>query len=381
MKKHLFFYLMGVMLLAAACSEDEVTPNETPLEELQENSVELSTTEVDFDGGTLTKAVYVMNGEEGGWYIASVTVDGEETLLSEAEQEAMRNGEGFERTFDWLTVSVEGGVISLTTDEAGLEERTFSIALVAGGETILISGRQAAAALDDGPIVAVPDSVHFDFEGGTATVETGKDTWWVARIVVDGKEYPIYEDDAPIQLENRAFEKTFDWLTVKVEGTQLVLTATRNGVHDNGIDDVFRECSIVLTTGIRECEIKVEQDPILTGYHGGDGVFTMTPNELEIGPEGGTVLVKGEKRSWWFADLKLDGVRQVLGIFEDPMVAGELAKNRKYKRTFDWLTVNVVGADLELTVEPNTEGKERTFYILVTDYFETGTVTGVQRAE
>ena len=77
MKKHLFFYLMGVMLLAAACSEDEATQNETPLEELQENSVELSTTEVDFDDGTLTKAVYVMNGEEGGWYIASVTVDGE----------------------------------------------------------------------------------------------------------------------------------------------------------------------------------------------------------------------------------------------------------------------------------------------------------------
>ena len=107
----------------------------------------------------------------------------------------------------------------------------------------------------------------------------------------------------------------------------------------------------------------------------------MTPNELEFGPEGGTVLVKGEKQYWWLVSIMLDGVHQELGIFEDPKVQIDMAHNRKYKRTFDWLTVNVVGADLELTVAPNTEGKERTFDVVISDYFETGTVTGVQRAE
>ena len=90
-------------------------------------------------------------------------------------------------TFGLLLVSyLMEDIQTLFTTGSTMAFIIFSIALVAGGETILISGRQAAAALDDGPIVAVPDSVHFDYKGGTATVETGKDSRALAGLSMGG---------------------------------------------------------------------------------------------------------------------------------------------------------------------------------------------------
>ena len=104
MKKHLIIYLTGFLCLAAACSDDDGATDPWA------GGIELSAETVTFGDGTLSQTVYVENGQ-GGWCITAVTADGNQTRLSQAEQESLRGGAAFERTFGWLTVAVADNAI------------------------------------------------------------------------------------------------------------------------------------------------------------------------------------------------------------------------------------------------------------------------------
>ena len=337
MKKHLILYLSSVLLLATACGEDD----EGNAFDAWDGGMELSAETVTLNDDALSQTIYVGEGQSG-WYITRVTTGDDETLLGEAEQEAMRNGEGLERTFDWLTVAVEGNAITLTAAENPGWDRTFGIDVAAYGCASRIEGRQLAAT-DDTPLTATPDNVLMSFRGGTATIETSKTNWWIASLTVDGTEYAPYAAEGRSVGErptDRTVDKVFGWLGVKVEGSLLILSAEKNRKQADN------------------------------------------QTKVEFGLEGGEVAVKTTNyENWWFSFIKVDGELQDLGLHlqEDRDL---LTKKRIFKRTLDWLTVEVVGADgLRLTAAPNTTGQERTFEVEFCLFDYTGTLTGVQRAE
>ena len=373
MKKHLILYLSSVLLLATACGEDD----EGNAFDAWDGGMELSAETVTLNDDALSQTIYVGEGQSG-WYITRVTTGDDETLLGEAEQEAMRNGEGLERTFDWLTVAVEGNAITLTAAENPGWDRTFGIDVAAYGCASRIEGRQLAAT-DDTPLTATPDNVLMSFRGGTATIETSKTNWWIASLTVDGTEYAPYAAEGRSVGErptDRTVDKVFGWLGVKVEGSLLILSAEKN--RKQADNQTF---AITLTDGTQECTVNGLQYCIIREPDE-NAEIKVSPDEVEFGLEGGEVAVKTTNyENWWFSFIKVDGELQDLGLHlqEDRDL---LTKKRIFKRTLDWLTVEVVGADgLRLTAAPNTTGQERTFEVEFCLFDYTGTLTGVQRAE
>ena len=85
-------------------------------------------------------------------------------------------------------------------------------------------------------------------------------------------------------------------------------------------------------------------------------------------------------QNWWFTNITVDDESRYLGLAlqEDK---DKLTNERQYKRTFDWLTVEVVSNGLKLTAAPNTDGYGHTFEIEIFNYYQTGYIKGMQRAQ
>lgn len=248
--KHLtIFYLTSLLFLAAACSDEESDPFGG-----WESGIELSAESVTLSNDAPSQTVYVGEGQ-GGWYITAVTTDDNKTVLEQQEQEALRGGADFERAFDWLTVKVEGNAIGLTAAENAGWDRTFVIDLAAYGCVARITGGQLAHS-DGTPLTATPQDVRLSFRGGSATVETRKDNWWVASVLLGETPYEPYDGaDKGIgeRPKERTLDKTFGWLGVKAEGTQLVLSAEKNRLDQN------QTFAITLTDGTQECTVTGQQ--------------------------------------------------------------------------------------------------------------------------
>ena len=370
-QKTLFPSLVALLCLVTACSDTDDGASAP-----EATGIKLSVETITFSDDALSQSIAVNSGTDP-WCITAVATDDNKTLLSEAEQEAMRGGEPFERTFQWLTVAVEDNTIRLDAVESGFSAHTFSIELSSANGAARINGSQAAKT-DDSPIVANPARVELYFKPDTATVETGKDTWWVAAVTIEGLDIQLYDSIAGGEIlrpQSRDFNRTFDWLTVRVDGTRLVLIAQENE------DIAPRHFSVVLSTGSQECEITGTQDVMPSGYvENNDGNIEATPDYVEFPPEGGTLRVEAAQSGWWFQDILVDGEYQDLGLTQQS-AKDQLTKYRQYKRTFDWLTVELDSFDLLLTAQPNTTGSERTFEVLLDNYFEKGRITGLQLAQ
>ncbi len=369
MKKHLIIYLTGFLCLAAACSDDDGATDPWA------GGIELSAETVTFGDGTLSQTVYVENGQ-GGWCITAVTADGNQTRLSQAEQESLRGGAAFERTFGWLTVAVADNAITLTASGSDADGHTFGIDLQAGYSTARIIGSMPATG--ERPLAATPDFVDMAFWGDTVAVETNKDTWWVKSVQMDDpwKEtlVALYEFDTPewapgTRPQEWTFSEWCDWLKVTVDGQRLVLSS-------EGCD-WSRDFYVTLTTGSEECTVAGHTDEFLTGASIPTGVIAVEPGNVEFGAEGGEANVNVISEKWHLYDVTVDGKRYYIGHKE----SGEPTADRVYKRTLRWLTVEIAGLDLKLTAEPNTTGEDRTFEIVVEAYYKNGTITGVQKGQ
>lgn len=367
MKKQVFLYLTCLALLATACgeSEDKIAPPTA-------KGIELSDETVAFDESNQTRTIYVDENLKD-WCISAVTTDGNTTTLSEADKEAIRSGEGFEKTFDWLTVAVDGNAIALdAAKNEAQEERTFSVDLEAGDWVARITGSQMP---DKSTIVATPNPVELSFKNDTAVVETSNDTWWVTQVTVEGQAFvPDGLPDDGSRPQDRTIDQSFGWLNVKVTGSTLILSATGEN-HD---DDLAFD--VTLSNGTSTCTVEGKRLGWPTGYYDGESIIKTTPSSIVFDSEGETVIVETDCQNWWFTNITVDDESRYLGLTlqEDK---DKLTNERKYKRTFDWLTVEVVSNGLKLTATPNTDGYGHTFEIEIFNYYRTGYIKGLQRAQ
>lgn len=372
MKKHLILYMTGLLCLATACNDDNDNATDP-----WAGGIELSAESVTLSDATPSQTIYVEN-EQSGWCITRVTTDDTETLLSQTEQEALRGGAGFERTFDWLAVTVEGNAIRLTANGSKAQERTFSIDLQAGYCTARITGSRTGTGNE--PLAATPDNVKMAFWGDTVVVETNKDTWWVKSLQLNDiyssteEAKQLYECETPAwapgtRPDGWTFAEWFDWMKIRVDGTRLVLST-------EGVSDAY-DFAIVLTTGSEECTVTGSTDAMLLGPSIPTGEIAVAPENVEFGPEGGEATISVHSETWYFNRINVDGRDYRFG--DD--VRLELLKERKYKQTIGWLTVEVDGYDLKVSTTPNKTGKDRTFEVKVTTHYNFGIVTGVQKGQ
>ena len=164
-------------------------------------------------------------------------VEGEVTLTTEAERQAMSLGEAYRNVFDWVTVATEPDaiIVSVTANPSSDAPRTFHIEVQGGDKTKVITGTQEPLRVGDwGDQVFLSRNVlFFPADGGHETVTTGTSRWWLGNISIDENWYRPSQQEANA-LEKGNLEATYEWLHVHITddpatgGRTLEMTADRN---------------------------------------------------------------------------------------------------------------------------------------------------------
>lgn len=238
MKKLIFLYMFAAMACLTACSDDDEKSPEVKLED--------TTLTFDALGGTETVNI----GSDKGWWIAGISTDensGKNTVTPTAdEMAAMASGGAYEATYQWLSVKRNGGNIEITINDMNHGDRTFRITLATAKATAVITGTQEALLTGNmgDNIKLKPREVTFTAEGGTKMCTTDKDSkWTINNIRTDDESFVLSLAEREKCRDERKFEKTCGWLTVKRDGDNLYVTVEPNGTGQE------RKFSVTLTAG------------------------------------------------------------------------------------------------------------------------------------
>ena len=210
--------ILGLIVGGFACSSDNPVTEHPDV--TAENPLGLSDTIIVLYDVADTQSVQT---RKTGWSLDAVEV--EDYLYQVAEAE--KNADG-SYTFEWLTVKCSDReiVVSAIKNEGAM--RRFILRLLFGDRTIEIPGVQYA------PIGWIPDVIQLNpkevvagAEGGTLRATT-ESFWWINYIRVDDFVYHTTKEESELCFEEMIFEKTVEWLTVKREQNDVVLTLEAN---------------------------------------------------------------------------------------------------------------------------------------------------------
>ena len=210
--------ILGLIVGGFACSSDNPVTEHPDVTD--ENLLGLSDTIIVLHDVADTQSVQT---RKTGWSLDAVEVEDRLYKVAEAE----KNADG-SYTFEWLTVKCSDReiVVSAIKNEGAM--RRFILRLLFDDRTIEISGRQYA------PIGWIPDVIQLNpkevvagAEGGTLRATT-ESFWWINSIKVDETVYYSTREENHLCFKEMIFEKTVEWLTVKREQNDVVLTLEAN---------------------------------------------------------------------------------------------------------------------------------------------------------
>ena len=210
--KKIAFLILGSVLLAAACARTA-----------EDREPGLSETTVELDGNRMDTACVRVSAEE--WSLLSVVVDEQEYEVS-----WMWDGSVYSEVFDWLGVECSEDEICLTVDCNPTGERFFTLCLELDGVRTELKGSQSDMLIGswDDDVQLEPEEVFVGREGGTVRATTKHDWWWFNAVWLGEDYYPF----TPEEKYCEDFDKTVEWLRVRKDGCDLVLTLEPNGTGE-----------------------------------------------------------------------------------------------------------------------------------------------------
>ncbi len=210
--------ILGLIVGGFACSSDNPVTEHPDV--TAENPLGLSDTIIGFYA---EESIDSVQTRKTGWSLDAVVVEGRLYQVAEAE----KNADG-SYTFEWLTVKCSDReiVVSAIKNEGAV--RRFILRLLFDDRTIEISGRQYAAIGWGSDVIQLnPKEVVAGAEGGTLRATT-ESFWWIDSIKVDETVYYSTREENHLCFAEKIFEKTVEWLTVKREQNDVVLTLEAN---------------------------------------------------------------------------------------------------------------------------------------------------------
>ena len=211
--------ILGLIVGGFACSSDNPVTEHPDV--TAENPLGLSDTIIGFYA---EESIDSVQTRKTGWRLDAVEVEGRLYQVAEAE----KNADG-SYTFEWLTVKCSDRkiVVSVMQNEGRLPRR-FALHLLFDDRTIEIPGIQEALEGWWPDIIQLnPKEVVAGAEGGTLRATT-ESFWWINSIKVDETVYYSTREENHLCFAEKIFEKTVEWLTVKREQNDVVLTLEAN---------------------------------------------------------------------------------------------------------------------------------------------------------
>ena len=230
--------ILGCVLALSACTS---IPEETNQE------TDFSSTEVTFEGMGGMLSVQTASSD---WRLANVRIGEVDFRVKEDE-----GGTGYSETYGWLTVECADREIRMSVNENDGKERTFLLELEVDGKVSEISGVQAESEertedpLGDRPdglwndVIGLSDSYVFMSGDGGEVRLTTEHFWWITEIWLGEDRYTSTEEENSRCDEEQYFDKQIDWLRVRRDGNDVLLTLSSNSLED------LRKFRVVLCSG------------------------------------------------------------------------------------------------------------------------------------
>lgn len=302
------------------------------------------------------------------WQFEAITVDGSRYEITPENKKRDSATHNFFQVCDWLTVCRDSFDITLiVASNITNDKRTFELLLQGKGYSARIRGTQDIQLSGDWDdcIGLSRKKVYFGWRGSTVTIPTEYAGWWINAIEVDGVITALGRDSQSKIRDGKSFRKKCDWLTVRATDKKIVLTAESN-------PDETRSFIISLQAGEYLDTIKGTQQEAMLG----DWLdcIGLSKKKITFPAEGGTITVDTKESGWWLNTIDVEGIKTIIELEDNDLIS----EGEKYRKKCDWLTVCTSYKKIELTVEPNTTGKERLFSVDLQsgDFFDT--IQGIQ---
>lgn len=160
------------------------------------------------------------------------------------------------KTFDWLTVVSEEKAVKLIVPRNTMQPtRTFCITFTGDNlqtEQLTGSQREMMDGDWDDVIQANPKTLSAKAEGETLRITT-ESYWWICTIEAGDNVYHATSEEYRQCSDEKNFSKTVDWLTVKRDNNDVIVTVDAN---KTGKERTF---GITLGEGDYYCPIKGTQ--------------------------------------------------------------------------------------------------------------------------
>jgi hypothetical protein len=240
---------------------------------------------------------------------------------------------------------------------------------------LLFLALMAACSSDDNDsstsenIIGMPsDSLALRGGPDTVVVKAKTDGWYIAAVAAGDMTYKTTDADRDKELKADSFSVVVDWLTLVHEGKDLKIIAYPN-------NRLKRNFKITLQKGDCTETINGSQGELIMGD--ATDVIGLTPKEMTFDAAGGTQHATTTKGTTWFVcEIMMDS--SIVNIDNEKTASWE---TKSFYKKADWLTVSTAKKDIKITVDANTTGKERIFYVYLEDgdYFDT--LKGIQKAK
>lgn len=171
---------------------------------------------------------------QSGWQIDSFSVDGSVQAVADGVKELQRKGLHWSSIADrWLEVRPHAeGMEIIARNRKRDVYRQGTFALYLGTDSITGTIDVVREGDGDDMIGLSQEHVTFTKEGGVIEVGTTYLRWWINSVQTGNKTVRIELEDTSRLMNTLRFKKTFDWLTIEVQGRKILLTATPNTANE-----------------------------------------------------------------------------------------------------------------------------------------------------
>ncbi len=217
--KNIFY--ITILLLIYSCSIEG--PQNDGVDNLQKEDLILFVNNIELGWDIDTVSIQT---NKDGWELWKVIVDDNTYDVTNPADES----------FDWLDIQCSEKTLTITSNTYNTtdKEKSFIIQLKYNNIIIDLYGTREGAPDDpfnEKVIVDIiklkPESVYISAKGGTIRATT-EEFWWICDITLDSVTYNSTQEEYQNCYELKMFEKTIEWLTVKREDNDIILTVEPN---------------------------------------------------------------------------------------------------------------------------------------------------------
>lgn len=183
-------------------------------------------------------------------------------------------------------------------------------------------------------------------------MDIGKPKWSIDSVLVDEKIYIVSDEIKGLQRNGCSWGSISNgWIEVRNhEDVAKIEIIARNTKRN-----VFKRDSFVIY--LNEDSITGVIDVVREGDW--DDVIGLSEENVVFTKDGGTKEINTIYHSWWIERVHI-GDKSVEVDLDDK---AQLINKLRFKKTYDWLTIEVLGRKIRLTVLPNSSNQKRTFKI------------------